>query len=130
MIERFFGPIPVFSDESVGKFQKLSHEGRESGFWRFSCLCHALVFPPQIRVVSGGDEGGHVERIAQELSGTLYEGLAAPLAGLSGHGGGADKAGGLFAGHGADLGAFNQDRDGADLPQPGFLAENVIVRAS
>jgi hypothetical protein len=67
------------SDECVGHFDQLSHEGRENDSGGLSGLDHGLVFLPQIRVVSGGDERGHVERISQELAPALDERLATSL---------------------------------------------------
>lgn len=117
-------------DECVSQFDHLSHEGGQGDFRGFSGLDHGLVSLSQIRVVTGGDERGHIQRIAQEFTSALDEGGATvaedalsvratmATAGLSGHWCQACEAGDLLACQGANFRTLDEDRDRSDPAQP------------
>jgi hypothetical protein len=87
-------------------------------------LDHGLV-SLSLGVVTGGDERGHIQRIAKEFTSALDEGGATPLAGLSGHWCQACEAGDLPTCQSADLRTLDEDRDRSDPAQPRGSAENV-----
>ena len=85
------------------------------------------VFGLEVGIEAHGDQGGHIERIAQRLAATADEGLPLPLAGLTAVRGKPCEASGLFSVQGADLGQEGEDQRCRDRPQAGDRAENLAL---
>ena len=103
-----WAPWPVRPDECVSKDDELSHDGCDGELWRFPRGDELLVFGFEIWVEPEGDEGRHVERVADLFASSLHEGLALPLAGLPRHGCQASEACDLLA----ELGKFGDEPAG------------------
>jgi hypothetical protein len=65
---RFRGPIAVGFDESVGRFDELSHERDDGHLGGLSGRAQGVILRLEIRVEAHGHEGRHVERVTQGLS--------------------------------------------------------------
>ncbi len=81
-------------DESVGKHNKLSHDGHDREVGGLSSADEPMVEAFHVGVVSGGDESGHIESLSEFGASGTDGGAALPCTGLSGEGRKAGEGGG------------------------------------
>ena len=137
----FWPPNPICFDEGICEFDEFSHllrirkqsgdcfpdAGGEGDLGGFSGPPEFVADCLEVRVEAHGDEGWHIERVAQVLERAAFDPvhrikgdtqhdqrLAFPRAGLARHGCQTGETGHLFAGHGADPGAQDQHGGGRD----------------
>ena len=122
--------------EGVGEHEQLAQAGDERHLGRLAGGDEALGEGLDARVVAGGRQGGHVERVAHLGAAAPAAAPPAPGAAVAIEGGHPDQGGDLLAGAGAQFGHVGQPgggghgADARDALEPGGArAQGVRVMA-
>ena len=106
-----WNPVSAIAKQTVRQDDKLSHYGCDGQFWRFSGGDHHLVFRAEFRIMLYANEGGHIERLSQMCSSTLYVSLASKRAAVPSDRSKSCKTGGRLVIDEAEFGHLGQKHD-------------------
>jgi hypothetical protein len=113
------GPGAAFSENSVCQDEELAHDGSEGKFCGLTGCDELRVFCFQIWVEACGDEGWHLESLADAGPSAADEGAADPASGLARDRSKSAKACGLAGFEGSSFGHFNQQSEGGEFGDAG-----------
>ena len=98
----------MVAQQGVGQDQQLSHDGGEGDLGRLTGGSERVVLGLQVGVEADGDQGRHVDGLAQAGASAADEALAAVLAGVTGDGRETGEAGGAAVLQGAKFRHLDQ----------------------
>ena len=122
-----FDPHSIGLDERIGGFDQLAHEGHDGDLGGFSGFAQRGVFGLQVRIEAHGDEGGHIERVAQGLSPAADEGFPLPLTRFPAVRDQSGQASGLFLRQRPDFGQEGEDRRRGDRAKTRDRTQDVTL---
>jgi len=126
-----FGPRPVIPDEYVCEYDELSHDCGECDLWRFSVVQQGVVFAFHVGVVSGSDEGRHIDGLADACAAAANMALASEGSAVAGDGRHPQQACRLFVVEVSQFGHIGEQGHGGDLADGGDAEQDFqTVRQS